>query len=104
MNPIDRFELERQLRGFAGKTVYLHVEVVPGGAFVRNVQAAVTETHLAGSGPFRVALRLAGDGWVRAEGLTHALHDAEGRLTIAGHDDRGRLTTGLSLSERPFPA
>lgn len=103
MQPINPSELESLLRPFEGRTAYLHVEVTPG-AFVRNVLAQVEKTHVAGAGPYRVALKLAEHGWVRVEGLTHRARDEQERLLLAGHDDKGRLTTALQLSRTPFPA
>ncbi len=103
MKAIDKKEAERLLGRFAGKTAWIHVEVTPGG-FVRNATVHVLETFIAGDGPYRVALKLAGDGWIRMEALTDYEWDGEGRLLLAGHDDLGRLATALQLSEHPFPA
>jgi len=96
-------ELAELLRGFEGGTVFLHVEVTPG-AFVRNVKAEILKSHVAGEGMYRVALQLPEDGWIRAEGLTHAVVDEEGRLIIASHDELGRLTVALEISREKLPA
>lgn len=62
-------------------------------------------TYLRGGGPYRVALRCAGDGWVRGEDLTHWIRDAAGRLAFASFADADqRLRSTLELSLEPFPA
>lgn len=103
MQHIQMEELKLHLRSYEGKQVYVHVEVTPG-AFVRNVKVHIAQTYANGNGPYRVALRLEDDGWIRVEGLTHLTIDAEGRLIVAGHDEKGRLTAALELSIEPFPA
>jgi hypothetical protein len=103
MRQIHPSELEEWLLPYEGLAAYLHVEVTPG-AFVRNVRASIEQAYVAGSGPYRVALRLKEHGWIRVEGLTHCEKDAEERLLLAGHDDLGRLTSALQLSLKPFPA
>lgn len=103
MQPIIASELESNLRQYEGHTVYLHVEVTPG-AFVRNMKTLILKSYAAGTGPFRVALKLPDHGWVRVEGLTHGLMDEKERLILAGHDDNGRLTAALEISREPFPA
>ncbi|HZG85612.1 DUF1806 family protein [Paenibacillus sp.] len=102
MQPIEIERLETVLQAYEGRTPYIHVEVTPG-AFVRNVTAAIEQAYVRGSGPYRVALRLKGDGWIRAEGLTH-MAEEPGRLLLAGHDELGRLTCGLQLSTERFEA
>jgi|HigsolmetaGSP12D_1036236.scaffolds.fasta_scaffold00812_10 hypothetical protein len=101
MKPIVKEELERLLKRYAGEC-YVHFEVVPGG-FVRNVRAHVAETHVAGESPYRVALKLAEDGWIRMEGLSHWTTDEQGRLILSGHDSQGRITATLLLGKLPFP-
>jgi len=96
-------ELIDCLRRYEGGTSFVHVEATPG-AFVRNAAVAIEQAFAAGEGPYRVGLRLADDGWIRVEGLTHLTIDEEGRLLLAGHDDKGRLTTALELSRERFPA
>ncbi|KIL41416.1 hypothetical protein SD70_07145 [Gordoniibacillus kamchatkensis] len=101
MKPIDKDLLAEKLDAFAGRTSFAHLEVTPGG-FARNVVVQIENTHVHGSGPYRVALRLKGNGWIRIEGLTHMTVDEAGRLLIAGHDSDGKLTTGLELSKEAF--
>ncbi|MBD2869966.1 DUF1806 family protein [Paenibacillus arenilitoris] len=103
MRPIRLEEITALLSPYEGRSPFMHIEVTPG-AFVRNVQATVVQAYVRGAGPFRVALRLADDGWTRVEGLTHLTVDEEGRLLMAGHDDKGRLTCALQLSLERFPA
>lgn len=111
MQPIDPEALSAQLTDLAGESLYLHLETTRGaytkntyGAFARNVQIRYDQAGVAGSGPYRVGLRLsaAAGGWVVAEGLTHWQLDPGGRLLLAGHDDEGRLTVALQLSREPF--
>jgi hypothetical protein len=101
MEMIDPTRLAERLRTFTG-AAYIHAEVTPGG-FTRNIAVRIEETFVHGDGPYRVTLRLPDRGWIRIEGLTHAvLEDEAGRLLIAGHDETGRLTTALELSREPF--
>jgi len=102
MRPIEIERLETLLQEYEGRFPYIHVEVTPG-AFVRNARVQVAKAYARGSGPYRVALRLEDDGWIRAEGLTH-MADEPGRLLLAGHDELGRLTCALQLSTERFEA
>lgn len=101
MKPIDKDLLNGRLAEFQKGSSFAHVEVTPGG-FARNIVIQIEETHVHGSGPYRVALRLKQNGWIRVEGLTHMTVDEAGRLLIAGHDSDGKLTTGLELSREAF--
>ncbi|MFC0215656.1 DUF1806 family protein [Paenibacillus chartarius] len=101
MQLIDRKRLETALSSFAGATVFTHIEVTPGG-FARNIPVHIIETYLHGEGPYRAALRLEEQGWIRVEGLTHMVLDENGRLLLAGHDAEGKLTTALELSRTRF--
>ncbi|HZG56081.1 DUF1806 family protein [Paenibacillus sp.] len=103
MRKIVNDALEESLRQYEGRKAFVHMEVTPGG-FVRNAEVSVLRTYVAGSGTFRVALRLANDGWIRVEGLTHMALDERGSLLLAGHDEKGRLTSALQLGFGPFPA
>lgn len=103
MQPIAYDAVREALAAFAGKSVYLHLEVTPGG-FARNLPARVEETFLNGEGPYRAALRCAGGAWIRFELLTDYEIDAQGRLLLAAHDEEGKLTRLLELSLQPFPA
>lgn len=101
MRPIDKQVVDAALREFTGQIVYIHCEVTPGG-FIRNARVDVLNNFIAGEGPYRVALELAGDGWVRVEGLTDYERNESDQLLMAGHDDKGRLTVALELSKEPF--
>lgn len=103
MKAINKKIVEDALLSFSGTSPYIHCEVTPGG-FVRNVRVEVLQTFIAGDGPYRAALKLANDGWIRVEELTDYEIDEQGRLLLAGHDDTGRLTTALQLSKDPFDA
>jgi hypothetical protein len=113
MQPIIASQIEPVLRRYEGQTIYLHVEVPDygnfhkleaPGAFARNIKALIIQSFIAGSGPYRVALKIADDGWIRVEGLTHFVIDEKERLIIAGHDNEGRLTVGLEINGEPFSA
>lgn len=102
MKPIDKKRVEAMLRTFAGSDVFLHSEAT-SHLFVRNFKVNLIEAYIAGDGPYRVALRFDGHGWLRLEGLTHAELDAQERLLLEGFDDRGRMDVALHLGKEPFP-
>ncbi|MGG6314594.1 DUF1806 family protein [Paenibacillus macerans] len=102
MKPIDKKQAEVLLKAFAGSEVYLHSEAT-SYMFVRNFKVRLTEAFIAGDGPYRIALRFDGHGWLRMEGLTHAELDEQGRLLLEGFDDRGRMDVALHLGKEPFP-
>lgn len=101
MKVIVKSELERAMKEYTGD-FYIHFEVIPGG-FVRNLQARIEQIFVAGENPYRVALKLAENGWIRIEGLTYYELDQYGRLILSGHDDQGRITATLLLSKTAFP-
>lgn len=103
MQPIDEAVIVSSLQGFEGSRVYLHFEF-PVGGFVRNVSTTVSEAHLKGTGPYRVALRCEGDGWVMMEGLTHAVVPENGPLFLCALEEDGRLNRALQISRAPFAA
>ncbi len=102
MIPIIKSDARDKLRKFVGIDAYIHSEAT-SYVFVRNFKARITETFVAGEGPYRVALRFDGRGWLRMEALTHYETDDQGRLLLAGYDDRGRMNVALHLGEEPFP-
>lgn len=102
MQAIIRDEVEMKLRTFVGEEVYVHSEAT-SYMFVRNFKVKVTGAFIAGEGPFRVALRFDGHGWLRMEALTHAETDGQARLLLAGYDDKGRMDVALHLGKEPFP-
>ncbi|MGZ7443080.1 DUF1806 family protein [Paenibacillus sp. TH7-28] len=102
MKPIDREQVEKELRAFTGAVAYVHGEAT-SYMFVRNFKVSVTEAFIAGEGPYRTALRFDGHGWLRIEELTHYEVDERGRLLLAGYDERGRMNVALHLGKEPFP-
>lgn len=99
---IEKKHAEDLLKAFVGSDVYLHSEAT-SYLFVRNFKLNLTDALIAGEGPYRVALRFDGHGWLRIEGLTHLELDEQGRLLLEGFDDRGRMDVALHLGREPFP-
>lgn len=102
MIPINKSQTEAELRKFVGTDAYVHSEAT-SFVFVRNFKVRVTDAFVAGEGPYRVALRFDGHGWLRMEALTHYEVDAAKRLLLAGYDDRGRMNVALHIGKEPFP-
>lgn len=102
MNIVDKDQVAKELQTFVGSNVYVHSEAT-SYMFARNFKASVTHALIAGEGPYRVALRYDGHGWLRMEALTHYEVDEQGRLLLAGYDDRGRMNVALHLGKEPFP-
>jgi len=102
MNPIIRNQVEAELQRFVGEEVYIHSEAT-SFVFVRNFKVKVTDALIAGEGPYRVALRFDGHGWLRMEALTHVEIEGNTRLLLAGYDDKGRMNVALHLGKEPFP-
>lgn len=110
VRPIDAAELTPALRLLAGQSVYLHMEVTPGG-FLRNLRTELNEVVLRCDGPtYRLALRCVEHGWVVLEGLTHmAIPDGApfipGRglllCTLEGED---RMTRVIEISKEALAA
>ncbi len=102
MKPIEKKQVEKMLSQFVGAKVYVHSEAT-SYMFARNFRIDLTEAFIAGDGPYRVALRYDGHGWLRIEGLTHAELDDQERLLLEGFDDQGRMDVALHLGKEPFP-
>jgi hypothetical protein len=102
MKPITKQQVEAALSAYTGADAYVHSEAT-SFVFVRNFKIHITDAYLAGEGPYRVALRFDGSGWLRTEALTHYEVDELGRLILAGYDDRGRMNAALHLGKEPFP-
>ncbi|WP_379135332.1 DUF1806 family protein [Paenibacillus sp. sgz500958] len=102
MNDIIKSEVEATLRTFVGEEIYIHSEAT-SYLFVRNFKVKVSDAFIAGDGPYRVALRFDGHGWLRIEALTHYEVDGNARLLLAGYDDKGRMDVALHLGKEPFP-
>ena len=102
MKEIITSEVEAALRSYRGQDAYIHSEAT-SFVFARNFRVRITDTAVAGEGPYRVGIRFEGQGWIRAEALTHYEIDAQGRLLLAGHDEQGRMHVALELGKEPFP-
>jgi Protein of unknown function (DUF1806) len=103
MKKMNRSDVETALKSFLAQSVYIHSEAT-SYVFVRNFRVNLTESFIAGEGPYRIGLRFDGHGWLRMEGLTHFEVDTNGRLLLAGYDDKGRMHVTLELGKEPFPA
>lgn len=114
MQPIQSDEVKKALQSFANKDVYLHLETTQGayavhhgnqpmavGAYIRNNKIRFNRGSIAGTGPYRVGLKME-LGWVYAEGLTDWEINQDGQLLLAGHDPEGKLAVALQLSVKPF--
>lgn len=114
MKPISRDEVEKALSNFVNKDIYIHLETTQGayaahhgglpmvvGAYIRNTIIRFVRGSIAGTGPYRVGLKM-DHGWVYAEGLTDWEVNEQGQLLLAGHDPDGKLAVALQLSEKPF--
>lgn len=103
VRPIDAAELTQALRLLAGQSVYLHMEVTPGG-FLRNLRTELNEAVLRCDGAtYRLALRCVEHGWVVLEGLTHMAVQDDVLLicTLEGED---RMTRVLEISKEALAA
>lgn len=114
MRPIEPTAVQEELDRRLGRPVYLHLETTTGSytslgpekrapviAFVRNARVEYTRGTIAGTGPYRVGLKL-GDGWVYADGLTDFEVNERDEFLLAGLDEEGQLTVALQLSATPF--
>lgn len=104
MKKIDKTLVEAELRKYVGEEAFVHSEAT-SYVFVRNFKIQLTDARIAGDGdgPYRVALRFDGHGWLRMEALTHYEVDDQGHLLLAGFDDRGRMDVALHLGKEAFP-
>lgn len=104
LRSIEAAALSQTLRQLAGRTVYLHMEVTPGG-FLRNLAVEVEEAVLRSDGSsYRIALLCPGDGWVVMEGLTHMCIEGGGPLLFGRLEEEDRLTRVIQISEEAFTA
>ncbi|MFC5448588.1 YojF family protein [Paenibacillus aestuarii] len=114
MKPIILSEVQQRIESFKDQDLYIHLEMTtgayaahldsskhPAANFITNALIRYSHGSIAGSGPYRVGLKMH-HGWVYTEGLTHVDEvDAE-RLILAGHDSQGKLIVSLQLSREPF--
>lgn len=105
MQPIgDGVAAEEALARFAGQTVYVHAESIPGG-FLRNVRLLLRRGRVRGEGSCRVALQ-GEDTFVRMEDLQVWELETPERLVFLGYgeeDRRLRRTLEVSLTPLPEP-
>lgn len=114
MEPILADKVQEYINQFAGKDVYIHVETTNGayashfnegffsaGCFIRNAKVNYEHGKIAGTGPYRIGLKL-DLGWIYVEGLTHFELDGQGRLLLSGHGHDGKLAAALEISHTPF--
>jgi hypothetical protein len=102
MMKISKPQLEAAFQAFIAEEVYVHSEAT-SFVFVRNFKINLIEAFIAGEGPYRVALRFDGQGWLRIEALTHYELTADEKLLLAGYDEIGRMNVALQLGKEPFP-
>ncbi|WP_027092227.1 YojF family protein [Cohnella thermotolerans] len=114
MQLIEPSEIQRRIDIFRNQDLYVHLEMTtgayaahydsskhPAATFITNAQIRYSHGSIAGSGPYRVGLKME-NGWVYSEGLTHYEESETERLILAGHDSQGKLVVALQLSRQPF--
>ena len=114
MQPIQPEDVQARIDRLANRDVFIHLEMTtgayaahwdsskhPASTFLTNALIRYTRGKIAGSGPYRVGLKME-HGWVYAEGLTHCEEQENERLLLAGHDADGKLVVALQLSPNPF--
>ncbi|WP_018661298.1 YojF family protein [Heyndrickxia acidiproducens] len=114
MEPIRTSDVQQLLNAYANQPLYIHLETTNGayashvdesffsaGAYIRNAKISYEHGKIAGSGPYRIGLKM-NIGWIYAEGLTHFEKDEFDRLLFAGHGSDGKLAVALELSSTPF--
>jgi hypothetical protein len=114
MQLINQAEVQQMIDSFKDQDLYLHLEMTtgayashrdstkhPAANFISNVVVRYSNGVIAGTGPYRVGLKME-RGWVYTEGLTHSEETEKERLILAGHDTSGKLVVSLQLSKAPF--
>ncbi len=114
MQLIDSTAVQNILEMLKEQDLYIHLEMTTGAyashrdsskftaaTFIRNGSIRYTHGSIAGSGPYRVGLKME-QGWVYSEGLTHWDETETDRLILAGHDSEGKLVVSLQLSRDAF--
>lgn len=114
MEPVIAEAVQKELDRLANQEVYVHLETTNGayathndesffssGAYIRNALIQYEHGKIAGTGPYRIGLKMS-IGWVYAEGITHFEVDDKGSLLLAGHDFKGKLAVSLQISKTPF--
>jgi hypothetical protein len=111
---INQQVVQQMIDGFKDEDLYIHLEMTtgayaahldsskhPAANFITNAAIRYSHGSIAGSGPFRVGLKME-QGWIYSEGLTHWEETETDRLLLAGHDGQGKLIVSLQLSRVPF--
>jgi hypothetical protein len=111
---INQQKVQQRIDSFKNQELYIHLEMTtgayaahldsskhPAANFLTNAMIRYTHGSIAGSGPYRVGLKM-NQGWVYSEGLTHWDENEMERLILAGHDGQGKLVVSLQLSRVPF--
>ena len=119
MEPIQPTQVQELLTSYENQKVYLHVETTNGAyeshfdervfnasTFLRNIEVTIEHAQLKGGekDPFRVGLKLADQGWVYVQGLTHYEVNEANEFLLAGFNYEGQLAATLELSTKPFRA
>lgn len=117
MQPINPVLVQEKLNLLQDQPLYIHLEMTtgayaahydsskhPAATFITNAVIVYTNGSIAGSGPYRVGLKIEHGGWVYSEGLTHWNADdgEQAPLIMAGHDSQGKLVVALQLGLTPF--
>lgn len=93
--------VDRRLREWTGRAIFIHLEVNPG-AYWRNGKAVLSQGYVRGAGPYRVFLKLDdGVSLIQVDDLTH-MQITEDALILIGYDEQQRLARTIEVSERPF--
>jgi hypothetical protein len=114
VKPIQLEIVQSEFLRFVEQDVYLHLETTNGayashqndgflsaGAYIRNSKISFSRAKIAGTGPYRIGLKL-NLGWIYGEGLTHYEITETGQLLLAGYNNEGKLAIALQLSHVPF--
>ncbi len=114
MQLINQEQVQQRIDSFKDQDLYIHLEMTtgayaahldsskhPAANFITNAVIRYSHGSIAGSGPYRVGLKMI-QGWIYSEGLTHWEESEPERLLLAGHDNQGKLIVSLQLSRVPF--
>lgn len=102
MEPISSAVLLQKLQQWVGKSIYIHIEISPGGYF-RNGKASLQAVHVKGQQSFRVFLELdERRSIIQIDDVTH-MSIADELVTVTGYDAHDRLARTLEISMQSFP-
>lgn len=116
LEPIDQQAVQRWLKDFMNKKVYIHSETTNGayasshgrdgvnvGVYIRNIQVSFSRAKITTDNDESYRVGLKTDlGWLYTEGLTDWTIHKDKQLLLAGHDEDGRVRVALQISEVPF--